>query len=111
MIVLGSSIVGLIYVFWQNGFAKNSVKALVIAMVYCWGLIRAIYMMSHGLVAVPRKLYQNADINRRLRRIQGQAPRIYDRLNDANFALEGLDAQRILNTEEACNLARSSKMD
>ena len=33
LIVLGCSIVGLIYVFWQNGFAKNSVKALVMAYV------------------------------------------------------------------------------
>ena len=48
------------------------------------------------LVAVPRKLYQNVRISGRLRRIQGQAPRIYNRLNDANFALEELEAQLIL---------------
>lgn len=52
--------------------------------------------MGHGLVAVPRKLYRNADISGRLRRIQGQAPRTYDRLNDANIALVELEAQVIL---------------
>lgn len=29
--MLGCSITGLIYVFWQNGFATTSVKALVMA--------------------------------------------------------------------------------
>lgn len=52
--------------------------------------------MGHGLVAVPRKLYRNADISGRLRRIQSQAPRTWDRLNDANVALEELEAQVIL---------------
>ena len=52
--------------------------------------------MGHGLVAVPRKLYRNADISGRLRRIQSQAPGVYDRLNDANIALEELEAQVIL---------------
>ena len=65
-------------------------------LAYCWGLVLAIYLMGHGLVAVPRKLFRNADIRGRLRRIQGQAPRIYDRLNDAKFALEELEAQLIL---------------
>lgn len=49
--------------------------------------------MGHGLVAVPRKLYRNADISGRLKRIQGQAPRTHDRLNDANIAIEELEAQ------------------
>lgn len=49
--------------------------------------------MGHGLVVVPRKLYRNADISGRLRRLQGQAPIIYDRLNDANIVIEELEAQ------------------
>ncbi|MCJ1467230.1 hypothetical protein MMC07_005853 [Pseudocyphellaria aurata] len=96
LIVLGCGIAGLIYVFWQNGFATTSVKALIMALAYCWGLVLAIYLMGHGLVAVPRKLYRNADISGSLRRIQSQAPRTWDRLIDANAALEELEAQVFL---------------
>lgn len=47
-------------------------------------------------MSVPRKLYRNADISRRLKRIQSQAPKTHDRLDDANAALEELEAQATL---------------
>ena len=53
----------------------------------------AIYLMGHGLVAVPRKLIRNANNSRRLRRIQSKAPRINDRLTDSTIELEELEAQ------------------
>ena len=53
----------------------------------------AIYLMGHGLVAVPRRLFRNANISDRLRRIQSQAPKANDRLTDATTELEELEAQ------------------
>lgn len=53
----------------------------------------AIYLMGHGLVAVPRRLFRNANLNGRLRRIQSQAPKVNDRLADATVELEELEAQ------------------
>ena len=91
--VLVCGIIGLGYVLWQNGFRATSVKALVMALAYCWGLIFAIYLMGHGLVAVPRRLYRNASASGRLRRIQSRAPKLNDRLLDATSDLEDLEAQ------------------
>ncbi|KAL8920756.1 MAG: hypothetical protein Q9208_006086 [Pyrenodesmia sp. 3 TL-2023] len=93
LIVLACTIGGLVYVFLQNGFEGTSVKALVMALAYCWGLIFAIYLMGHGLVAVPRRLFRNADITTRLRKIQSQAPAVHERLVDSNNALEDLESQ------------------
>lgn len=53
----------------------------------------AIYLMGHGLVALPRKLFQDANISKRLQRLYSQAPRVKDRLDDARFELEELEAQ------------------
>lgn len=36
LIVLACGIVGLVYLFLQNGFAKTSVKAMVMAYVFAW---------------------------------------------------------------------------
>ncbi len=93
LVVLLCGIVGLGYVLWQNGFQGTSVKALVMALAYCWGLILAIYLMGHGLVAVPRRLYRNARISERLRMIESQAPKLNDRLADATSDLGELEAQ------------------
>ncbi|MCJ1231113.1 hypothetical protein MMC12_007788 [Toensbergia leucococca] len=93
LIVLGCASAGLLYVFFQNGFEGTSVKALVMALAYCWGLILAIYLMGHGLVAVPRRLYRNANLGGRLQRIQGQAPKVETRLTDAISELDELEVQ------------------
>ncbi|KAL9632025.1 MAG: hypothetical protein Q9164_005566, partial [Protoblastenia rupestris] len=53
----------------------------------------AIYLMGHGLVAVPRRLFRNANLPERLRRIQSQAPKVSERLTDATTELEELEAQ------------------
>ena len=52
--------------------------------------------MGHGLVAVPRRLYRNSSISRRLRRLQSRAPRVHDRLSEAANQLDELEAQVIL---------------
>ena len=49
--------------------------------------------MGHGLVAVPRRLFRNANISGRLRRIQSQAPKVHDRVTDATADLSELEAQ------------------
>ena len=74
---------GLTYVFLQNGFKGTSVQGLIMALAYCWALVQAIYLMGHGLVAVPRKLVRNANNEGRLKRIQIQAPKLHEKLQDA----------------------------
>ena len=93
LIVLGCGTVGLVYVFLQNGFEGTSVKSLVMALAYCLGLIQVIYLMGHGLVAVPRRLFRNANTSSRLRRIQSYAPKLHERLDDAVIELDELEGQ------------------
>lgn len=93
LIVLGCGTMGLVYVFWSNGFEGTSVKSLIMALAYCWALTQAIYLMGHGLVAVPRKLFRNGNISGRLRRIQSHAPRVHERLQDAITELRELEDQ------------------
>ncbi len=92
-IVLGSGIIGLIYFFVQYGVKLDSLKGVLMALAYCWGLVLAIYLMGHGLVAVPRKLFRNASISGRLRRIQAHAPKVHEKMDDAIHKLEDLEAQ------------------
>ena len=63
------------------------------ALAYCWGLILAIYLMGHGLVAIPRSLVRNASASWRLRRLQTRAPKLYEKMEDALLNLEELEVQ------------------
>ncbi|KAI9368185.1 LMBR1-like membrane protein-domain-containing protein [Aspergillus egyptiacus] len=93
MTVLGCATVGLIYISIQNGFEFSSIKALVMALAYVWGLVLAIYLMGHGLVSIPRTLFRNSSASGRLRRLQSHAPLLHDRLMDAINDLESLEGQ------------------
>lgn len=62
-------------------------------LAYCWGLVMAIYLMGHGLVAIPRRLFRDASPAKRLQRLYGQAPRAHDQMTDAINELEELEAQ------------------
>ncbi|RAH54952.1 LMBR1 domain protein [Aspergillus piperis CBS 112811] len=93
LIVLCCATVGLIYISIQNGFEFTSIKTLVMALAYVWGLVLAIYLMGHGLVSIPRTLFRNSNVSGRLRRIQAHAPKLHDRLMDAINDLESLESQ------------------
>ncbi|KAM0720194.1 hypothetical protein Q7P37_004330 [Cladosporium fusiforme] len=91
LIVLSTAIAGLVYFILQNGFHGESIKGLVMALAYAWGLVLAIGLMGHGLVAMPRRLFRNASPSERLRRLQTQAPKTKDKLDDAIEQLEVLE--------------------
>ena len=93
IMVFGSGIVGLAYVIVVYGFSVDSIKGIVMALAYCWGLILAIYLMGHGLVAIPRKLIRTATPSRRLRRLQTLAPRVYEKLEESEMNLEEIELQ------------------
>ncbi|KAL1897694.1 hypothetical protein Sste5346_004002 [Sporothrix stenoceras] len=91
--VFGSGIIGLAYVIVMYGFSVDSIKGLVMALAYVWGLILAIYLMGHGLVAIPRRLIRTATPSRRLRRLQSQAPKLYEKLEESEMDLEEIELQ------------------
>ena len=93
LIALGTGILAAVYFFLQNGFHGPTVKALVIALAYAWGLVLAIYLMGHGLVSIPRGLFRNASVSGRLRRLQAQAPKLHERLQEAEEELGTVEAQ------------------
>ena len=93
LIYLSCAVAGLIYISVSSGFDFTAVKALVMALTYVWGLILAIYLMGHGLVAVPRRLFRKANIAGRLHGIQTRAPRVHEKLQDSVTTLEELESQ------------------
>lgn len=91
IIMIVAGILGLVYFIWYNGFHAASIKGLVMALAYAWGLVLAITLMGHGLVALPRRLFRNARVSERLRRLQSQAPRTKDSLDEAADELADLE--------------------
>ncbi|GAW19234.1 hypothetical protein ANO14919_087190 [Xylariales sp. No.14919] len=92
-IVLGSGTLGLVYFFISYKPSFTALKGLIMALAYCWGLVLAIYLMGHGLVAIPRNLIRNASASSRLRRLRSRAPKLYENMEDAILNLEDIEFQ------------------
>ena len=99
----------MIYFFITSGVSPNSLKGLVMALAYCWGLVLAIYLMGHGLVAIPRRLFRNASLSGRLKRIQASAAKIHEKMEDAIQTLEDLEAQVVELSNRKTGSARDFK--
>ena len=93
LIVLVCSAAGLLYIGTNQGFNFIAIKGLVMALAYVWGLILAIYLMGHGLVVIPRRIWRDANLSAKLRRIQSRAARVHEKRTDATVALEEVEAQ------------------
>lgn len=84
---------GLVYVIIAYGISLTSLKGLVMALAYCWGLVLAIYLMGHGLVSIPRRLIRNASLTGKLRRLQSHAPKLHEQMEDATLKVDEVEAQ------------------
>lgn len=91
--LFGFGILGLVYVFISYGIHLDSLKSSIIAVSYFWGLGLAIYLMGHGLVAIPRGLIRDASMGGKLRRIQASAPKLHEKLEESEMKLDDLEIQ------------------
>lgn len=92
LINLLCGIAGLVYLSVTSNIGGTSIKGLVMALAYAWGLILAIYLMGHGLVALPRRLFKGASVSGKLRQIHTRAPKVHDRMQDSMDRLDQLEA-------------------
>lgn len=90
--ILGAAIAAMVYIFIAEGVSPTSLKSVVMALAYIWGLVLAIYLMGHGLVSIPRRLFRNSSISGKLRRIQTNAAKVHEKMEDAIQNLEDLEA-------------------
>ncbi|KAM5450991.1 hypothetical protein MaudCBS49596_004102 [Microsporum audouinii] len=90
LILLSSGLLGLVYLALTHELRFSSLRGLVMALAYAWGLVLAIYLLGHGLVALPRKMWRAAWTGDRLRRLQQRAVRVHDALVEADSKVEEL---------------------
>jgi hypothetical protein len=93
LIMLSCAVVGLIYIGFDYSFNFTAIKALIMALAYVWGLMLAIYLAGHGMVAVPRNLFRRSSTSGTLKRVQTRAIRAHEKLEDATIDLDDLEAQ------------------
>jgi len=83
-IILGVFALGLVYILLTvqlNSFADF--KSLLIALANTYGLVLVILCMGHGLVAIPRRIWQDSSLDTSLREIERTAVTAWESKSDA----------------------------
>lgn len=81
-IMIVSALLGLLYVSASNRLTFSTAESLVIALSYTYALIMALWMMGHGLVSIPQKLWVESNPEIKLDRINVNATQANDHLAD-----------------------------
>ncbi|POS86366.1 hypothetical protein EPUL_001464 [Erysiphe pulchra] len=90
-VIFGSGLAVMIYFFVSAGVSFTTLKGLLVATAYFWSLLFAIYLMGHGLVAIPRKFFLSANLKSRLEYLYSKAAKLDEKLVDSIFELEDLE--------------------
>lgn len=84
VMILIAGALALVYYALTVRLSFSHFKSLLIALSHSYTLFIAIYLLGHGLVNVPRRLYTGASHQKTLVHLERTAPRIHDSLVDAN---------------------------
>lgn len=85
-IVGGIGIIGLIYFFAKYGFTLGTFQNLLIALSHTYSLVLSLWLMAHGLVAIPRRRWNNNfNLNYQLESLYLEIPRSYEEMNESLY--------------------------
>lgn len=91
--ILGAGVLGLIYVILSYGLSPLSLKSLVIALSHSYALVIAVWLLGHGLVNVPRNLWNEADPRDLLNHRYKHAPKSADAFAEAQSSYADVVAE------------------
>lgn len=86
LLVIG--IFGWVYLLLETGLTISNIKLMIIALSHIFALVLAVWLMSHGLVSIPRGLWVQGDIQKDLNRHYLKIPSLVDSLEDAKVTLK-----------------------
>lgn len=88
MIMLLVGVASVVYLWLEVGLLLGHVKLMVIALSHIYALIIALWLMGHGLVAIPRRFWLSATSIYNLNHVYLHLPRLVDNLEDSKLLLK-----------------------
>lgn len=87
-IVLAVSIAGGVYLILEKGLSLTSMKSMLISISHIYALVLALWLMAHGLIAIPRNRWQEGNILQNLNHFYLKVPKLVDNLEDTRISFK-----------------------
>lgn len=88
LIMLAVSIFGAIYLMLEAGLTVGHMKLMVIALAHLYSLLLALWLMSHGMVSIPRTMWISGSVLLELNYHYVKVPPLVDHLEDSKVSLQ-----------------------
>lgn len=87
-VVLLVGIAGAIYLMLEVGLTFGHLRSMIIALSHIYALILALWLMAHGLVAIPRNRWMEGNLMHNLNHHYLKVPPLVDNLEDSKIAFK-----------------------
>lgn len=87
-IILGVSIIGVFYLIFESGLTFNHIKLMIIAISHIYALVLALWLMSHGLINIPRNKWIEGNHFNNLSHHYLKVPKAIDNLEDTTISFK-----------------------
>lgn len=87
-VIAAVSVLGLVYLLLEVGLTWQHVKLMIIAATHIYALVIALWLMSHGLISIPRNRWIAANNMTNLNHYYLQLPGKVDTLEDTKISLK-----------------------
>lgn len=95
LIMLAASLFGAVYLMLEAGLTVGHMKLMVIALAHLYSLLIALWLMSHGMVSIPRTMWISGSVLSELNFHYVKVPLLVDNLEDAKVSFQE-DALQVL---------------
>lgn len=86
--MLGVSVLGILYLMLEAGLSFNHLKLMVIALSHIYSLILATWLMGHGMISIPRNCWIKGSTASELRHNYLRLLRLSDDLEDTKVSFK-----------------------
>ncbi|RCK57409.1 hypothetical protein Cantr_06566 [Candida viswanathii] len=86
--MLGVSLLGMLYLMFEAGLSFNHLKLMVIALAHIYSLILATWLMGHGLISIPRNCWIRGSAASELQHNYLRLLRLSDDLEDTKVSFK-----------------------
>lgn len=87
-IVLLVGIAGAVYLVLEVGLTFGHLRSLIIALSHIYVLVLALWLMAHGLIAIPRNRWIEGNLMQNLNHHYLKVPKLVDALEDSKIAFK-----------------------
>lgn len=102
-VMVSISLLGALYLIMEAGLTFHNLKSMIIGLSHIYSLVLALWLMAHGLIAIPRNRWLEGNLIQNIRHQYLKVPKLVDTIEDTEISFKEEVLQVIILRENFTN--------